>query len=42
MEEFACRCCGQLPPYTKENVEALVTVVLYRRTGVNRNMVLWG
>lgn len=28
MEEFACRCCGQLPPFAKENVEALVAEVL--------------
>ena len=27
-QEFACRCCGQLPPSLRENIEALVTEVL--------------
>lgn len=27
-KEFACRCCGQLPPLAKENAEALVSQVL--------------
>lgn len=26
--EFACRCCGQLPPSVRENVETLVQAVL--------------
>lgn len=26
--EFACRCCGQLPPSARENIEALVSNVL--------------
>jgi len=28
MSEFACRCCGRLPPLAKKNMEALVTEVL--------------
>lgn len=28
MEEFKCRCCGQLPPQARENIEALVDNVL--------------
>ena len=28
LEEFKCRCCGQLPPVVRENVEALVEQVL--------------
>ena len=27
-KEFACKCCGQLPPLARENVKALVSVVL--------------
>lgn len=27
-QEFVCRCCGGLPPYAKENIEALVENVL--------------
>jgi hypothetical protein len=27
-KEFVCRCCGGLPPYAKENIEALVENVL--------------
>ena len=27
-KEFACRCCGELPPFARENVEALVRNVL--------------
>ena len=27
-KEFACKCCGQLPPLARENVKALVTEVL--------------
>ena len=27
-KEFACKCCGQLPPLAKENIEALVENVL--------------
>lgn len=27
-QEFACRCCGQLPPAMRENIETLVTEVL--------------
>ena len=27
-QEFVCRCCGGLPPYAKENIEALVEDVL--------------
>ena len=27
-EEFACKCCGQLPPSVRDNVEALVDNVL--------------
>ena len=27
-KEFACRCCGQLPPLARENVKALVSEVL--------------
>ena len=27
-KEFVCKCCGQLPPFAKENVEALVDNVL--------------
>ena len=27
-KEFACRCCGQLPPFARENTEALVSQVL--------------
>ena len=27
-KEFVCRCCGELPPYAKENIEALVENVL--------------
>ena len=23
-KEFACRCCGELPPFARENIEALV------------------
>lgn len=26
--EFACKCCGQLPPSARENIEALVDSVL--------------
>lgn len=26
--EFACRCCGELPPFARENIEALVREVL--------------
>lgn len=26
--EFACKCCGQLPPSVRENIEALVDNVL--------------
>lgn len=26
--EFACKCCGQLPPQARENIEALVDNVL--------------
>lgn len=26
--EFACRCCGQIPPSVRDNVEALVDNVL--------------
>lgn len=28
LQEFACKCCGQLPPSLRENLEALVTEVL--------------
>lgn len=28
MSEFACRCCGRLPPSARKNIEALVTEVL--------------
>ncbi len=27
-KEFVCKCCGQLPPFAKENIEALVDNVL--------------
>ena len=27
-KEFACRCCGELPPFARENTEALVRQVL--------------
>ena len=27
-KEFACKCCGQLPPLARENVKALVAVIL--------------
>ena len=27
-KEFACKCCGGLPPFARENVEALVQNVL--------------
>ena len=27
-KEFACKCCGQLPPLARENVKALVCEVL--------------
>ena len=27
-KEFACKCCGQLPPLARENVKALVREVL--------------
>lgn len=27
-KEFACKCCGQLPPLAKENIVALVEAVL--------------
>lgn len=27
-QEFACRCCRQLPPSVRENIESLVTEVL--------------
>ena len=27
-KEFACRCCGELPPFARENIEALVREVL--------------
>jgi len=27
-QEFVCRCCGGLPPFAKENIEALVENVL--------------
>lgn len=27
-KEFACRCCGELPPFARENTEALVCQVL--------------
>lgn len=27
-KEFACRCCGELPPFARENIEALVRNVL--------------
>lgn len=27
-KEFACRCCGELPPFARENIEALVCEVL--------------
>ena len=27
-KEFACKCCGQLPPLARENVKALVEVIL--------------
>ena len=27
-KEFACKCCGQLPPLARENVKALVDVIL--------------
>ena len=27
-KEFACKCCGQLPPLARENVKALVSEVL--------------
>lgn len=27
-QEFACRCCGQLPPSVRENIRALVDNVL--------------
>lgn len=27
-KEFACKCCGQLPPQARENVKALVAVIL--------------
>ena len=28
VEEFCCRCCGELPPQERDNVEALVSSVL--------------
>lgn len=28
LDEFRCKCCGELPSFAKENVEALVQVVL--------------
>ena len=28
LEEFRCKCCGELPSFAKENVEALVGKVL--------------
>ena len=27
-KELACKCCGQLPPFARENIEALVREVL--------------
>ena len=27
-KEFVCRCCGELPPFARENIEALVRNVL--------------
>ena len=27
-QELACKCCGQLPPFARENIEALVCVVI--------------
>jgi hypothetical protein len=27
-KELCCKCCGQLPPLAKENIEALVENVL--------------
>ena len=27
-KEFACRCCGELPPFARENIEALARNVL--------------
>ena len=27
-KEFACKCCGQLPPLARENVKALVDFIL--------------
>ena len=27
-KEFACRCCGELPPFARENIESLVRNVL--------------
>ena len=27
-KEFVCRCCGELPPFARENIEALVENVL--------------
>lgn len=27
-KELACKCCGQLPPFARENIEALVCEVL--------------
>ena len=27
-KEFVCRCCGELPPFARENIEALVREVL--------------
>ena len=27
-KELCCKCCGQLPPFAKENIEALVENVL--------------
>ena len=28
MKEFACKCCGQLPPSAEQNLQALVEHVL--------------
>ena len=28
MKEFACKCCGQLPPSAEQNLQALVDHVL--------------
>ena len=27
-QELCCKCCGQLPPFARENIEALVREVL--------------